>query len=463
MNTRALPVLLLTTLLAACAAPAPKNFSTKVELPDTFTVKQNVQATTTSLNLQTGTESSWWVRFNDPLLTGLIDLALIENQRVARAVAQVQLAQARLKESEAGDSLMASLGLGVSGTERSRASNQSEGTRSSLTLDLALPIDTNGKISAQVEAAALALKQAQANLRSTILAISTEVATEYLRFRGNQKQIDLLLESIAVQEKTLGIVQVRFETGLSPELDVKRAETSVQNLKANKPPLEQSLVQSRNRLATLTAVPPQEMKALLQAAADLPSYDSNLPLAVPAQVIQQRPDVQAALAQAMSSIAQTEVARADYYPTLQLTGSIEAGSLSNMNPSTFAIGTLQALLEQVLVDGDAREARLEQAQANALADLAQYELTVNLAIEEIENQLAAIMNSRERLQALDLAAQASRRSFAQADSLYQLGLVSFLDVVDAQRVLANAEQNLAAEKTQQATLVARLFQVLGTQ
>ncbi|MDX1669428.1 MAG: efflux transporter outer membrane subunit, partial [Limnobacter sp.] len=408
-------------------------------------------------------QKEWWTRFGDPLLNGLIELALIDNQRVARAVAQLQFAQARLKESEAGDSLLASLGLQTSATERSRASNQSEGTRTSLSLDLALPIDTNGKISAQVEAAAMAVRQSQANLRGTILAVSTEVATEYLRFRGNQKQLDLLLESIEVQEKTLGIVQIRFETGLSPELDVRRAETSVQNLKASLPPLEQTLTENRNRLATLTSNTPLEMKVILQAPADLPSYTSPLPLAVPAQAIAQRPDVQVALAQAMSSIAQTDVARADYYPSLRITGSIEAGTLSSLSPSTFAVGTLSALLEQLLIDGDAREARLEQAQATALADLATYELTVQSAIEEIENQLASIMNSRDRLQALEKAAQSSRRSFAQADALYQLGLVSFLDVVDAQRVLANAEQNLAAEKTRQATLVAGLFQILGMQ
>lgn len=448
-----------TSFLMSCAAPVGPKLPDQLDIPDQFSIQQKLAQTATGL--QSNTHPNWWQGFQDPLLNGLVELALVENKRIAQAVAQLQAAQAELKIANAGDSLMSSLGLGSSTTERSNGNSQSEATQTFLSLNFALPVDTNGKISAQVEAAASNVRVAQADLRSTVMSISTQVAQEYLQFRGNQKQLDLLIDSIALQDKTLSIVQVRFETGLSPELDVRRAETSVQNLKASRPALLQSLSESTNRLATLTGQKPTEMKALLQASSPLPDYASGLPLALPTRVVQMRPDVQSSLAKALGSIAQVEVARADYYPSLRLQGSIQAGVSSASGSGGFAIGALSGLLEQVLTSEDLREGRFESAAAIAIKDIRNYELAVQLAIEETENQLAAIKNSKDRLQALTLAAQSSRRSFTQADTLYQLGLVSFLDVVDAQRVQANAEQALAAEKTRQATLIAGLFQVLG--
>lgn len=125
------------------------------------------------------------------------------------------------------------------------------------------------------------------------------------------------------------------------------------------------------------------------------------------------------------------------------------------------IRTLSASLTQLIAQGGLRDANLANRKALALEALANYEQSVRLAFEQVENQLSAINNSMERLNALKNAATASERSFEQANTLYQLGLVSFLDVVDAQRVLANAQQALAIEQTRQATLIAGLFQVLG--
>lgn len=450
---------ILVTLIAGCAVPKAPSLPDKPSIPEHFSIEQNISKAVTAL--QNTSNRYWWEEFNDPLLNGLVQLALLQNKRIASGLAQLERAQADLKTARAGESLVSSIGLGSMTTERSNGNGQNETTQNFLSLEFELPVDTNGKVSAQVEAAASSVRVAQANLHSAIMDVSTEVSQEYLQFRGNQKQLDLLIKSIALQDKTLNIVQVRYETGLSPELDVRRAETSVQNLKASRPALVQSLTESSNRLATLTGQKPSEMKALLQTDRPLPNYESPLPFAIPAAVIQMRLDVQAALANALKAIAQVEVERADYYPSLKLQGDIQAGISSGSTITSFAIGTLNGLFTQLLTDGQARQGRLESKIAQAIQEIKNYELAIQLAIEETENQLAAIANSKERLVALSQAALSSQRSFAQADTLYQLGLVSFLDVVDAQRVQANAEQALAAEQTRQATLIAGLFRVLG--
>jgi outer membrane protein TolC len=145
--------------------------------------------------------------------------------------------------------------------------------------------------------------------------------------------------------------------------------------------------------------------------------------------------------------------------------NIQIGSTAiNSNPATsILIGSLAALLNQVVYDGGTRDARLNAAVARAEGALAEYEQVLRVVTQEVENSLTAIESSASRQTALGKAVISSKRSFEQADALYQLGLVSFLDVVDAQRVYANAEQALATEQTNYATLIAGLFRALGVQ
>ena len=126
------------------------------------------------------------------------------------------------------------------------------------------------------------------------------------------------------------------------------------------------------------------------------------------------------------------------------------------------IGSIGALIEQAVLDGGARGGRIDLAKAEADEALADYHQALLTAIEEVEATLAALDASLARRESLRLAVEASDRSFHQAESLYKQGLTSFLDVVDAQRVLATAQQRLATANTGYATQIAQLFRVLGT-
>ena len=125
------------------------------------------------------------------------------------------------------------------------------------------------------------------------------------------------------------------------------------------------------------------------------------------------------------------------------------------------IGSLAALIEQVLTDGGARDANFEISKAQTEEALAVYEQILRESSQEVETSLAAIQSSQRRQLSLENVVTSSRRSFSQAEALYQQGLISFLDVVDAQRVLANAEQALARERTNYAMQIAILFRTLG--
>lgn len=462
-------------MLTACAATQVDIPESTTQAPAQFVAKEILQ-NLSSVNNAGVAGVRWWEGFNDTVLNQLVNTSLQNNFQIASAAARVKQARALLELSETGDSLLIELDAALSGQKTDRSStgannisssnNNARDERSALLgLGFALPLDLAGRVDEEVRAAAANLLAEQANLRAQIISTSAVVAQEYLSLRGNQKQLAMLKASVELQEKTLGIVQTRFESGLSPELDVRRAETSVESLRASIAPLQQRLQSSRHRLATLSGQFPGAYEQLLKPEGELPKFSLNIPVRMPFQVLQARPDVQLSQARFAQAAAEVGVAEADFYPSIELMANIQLGSTAvNSNPATsLLIASLAGLLNQVIYDSGARNARLNAAMANAESALADYEQVLRVVTQEVEDALTAIDSSTLRQVALGKAVVSSKRSFEQADALYQLGLVSFLDVVDAQRVFANAEQALATEQTNYATLIAALFKALGVQ
>ena len=408
----------------------------------------------------------WWEGFDDALLDTLVEAGLEQSHAIAGAAARVAQARARVRQAGAADAPRVEA-TAEGDVEGRRELDAGEGTATRGvfgTVAAVLPLDVFGRTRRSVEAARANLDAARAALRGVVLATSAGIAGEYLRLRGNQRQLELLRESVHLQEQTLSIVRTRFRVGLSPEVDLQRAITSVENLRADIPLLEEALQGSRNRLATLTGQFPGAYETMLSAPADIPGYGAPVPSPVPLAVLDARPDVRQAEGDLREAIARIGVAEAEYYPAFALTGSIEIGtSAVTGGPATeVLIGSLGALVEQVVTAGGAREANVEIARARAREALAAYEEVLREAILEVELSLAALEASAARQESLAKAVKASERSFHQAEILYQQGLVSFLEVVDAQRELADAEQALASERTRYATEIATLFQALGT-
>tara|TARA_B100001750_G_scaffold241145_1_gene252079 strand:- start:3422 stop:4810 length:1389 start_codon:yes stop_codon:yes gene_type:complete len=407
----------------------------------------------------------WWKGFNDPVLNDLVDNAILENYDIAIAAARLKQAQANVRFFDAGDRLRASTNIGAE-VQNSRGDGEND-TSTSLAGGLAavLPLDIFGQNKRETEAATAQLESFEAALRGSVLNVSTDVATEYLTLRGNQRQLELLRESVQLQEKTLSIVNSRYEAGLSPELDLQRARTSVENLRADIPLLEQSLNNSRNQLAVLTGNYPGFYDDLLSGTSPVPEYTSSFPLLVPYDVLLMRPDVAQAESDLKQAVANIGVAEANFYPVFELSGGIRLTStgINGLPVTDVIVSSINALIEQTLLDGGARKANFDIAVAQAEEQLAVYEQTLRNAILNVETSLTALQSSKDRQISLEKSVQSSQRSFAQAETLYQQGLISFLDVVDAQRQFASAEQSLARETTNYATQIAQLFNSLGIQ
>jgi NodT family efflux transporter outer membrane factor (OMF) lipoprotein len=411
--------------------------------------------------------AQWWQGFDDTTLNTLVETGLAQNYVIQATMARIDQARAEVRLAGADDNLQIGAS-GAAGLEDRRALGDGGEDDNSFSLaaglGAVLPLDVFGRTRRSVEAARAALSFARADLNSAMLGISADIAAEYLGLRGNQRQLELLDESIELQEQTLKIVRVRFETGLAPDLDLQRAIRSVENLRAARAPLIESLQNGRNALATLTGEYPGVYEQQLQPSAPIPAYKSPIPDALPLTVLTRRPDILQAEAVLREAIALIGVAEADYYPSFALAGDLTIGltGLDGTSATDILIASISALVDQVISDGGARDARRDITEAQAREALANYEGLLRAATEDVERTLAAIKASASAQISLEKVVNASERSFRQAEILYQQGLISFLDVVDAQRSLAEAEQDLARERTNYAVQIASLFEVLGT-
>ncbi len=460
-------------LFVSSCAVGPEYTPPQIDPPDQFVSQDVFAGLTTEVEaeipqLKAPMNRNWWEGFQDETLNHLVNQALMNNYNIASASARLQDAYAQLMLAESGDKIQIDADLDTGGSQRYEFGDDDDSTTQGDvfgSLSFAWPVDAFGRTRREVEAALARVEEASAAYRSTVLAVSSNVAREYLRLRGNQRQLTLLEESVDLQKQTLNIVQSRYNTGLAPELDLRRAEASVANLEADIPPLQEELINGRNVIDTLTGRFPGRYTEMLSTEEAIPSYKGTIPSLMPMDVLLMRPDVQQAEARLKAAVANIGAAKAEWYPIVRLSKQLSVGGSGVLDGQGVGVlfASIGALIRQVVTDGGERQAVLDSAEARAQEALSNYRQILLLAVEDVERSLSSLQSSLDRQMYLDQAVKASDSSFRQAESLYRLGLTSFIDVVDAQRVLASAQQKLASAKTAYAVEVANLFRVLGVQ
>lgn len=428
---------------------------------------QNVLAMLGSVSKDSIYAELWWEGFGDPILNSIVEEGLQASFALEAAAARVEQAAAVVLSAESG-MLPSASGSFAPGLERRKELGglESDTTTRRLAagLSASLPLDLFGKLRRQIQAAEADLQAAEAAMQKEIYSVTTNIVRQYLELRGTQKQLQLLQQSLALQEKTLRIVESRYQSGLAPELDVNRARRSVQALRASIPPLEQGLLTASYRLAELTGRYPGAYSSLLQDEPRTPEYQSMIEEVIPGDVLLRHPDVLEAEAELMRAVSEIGIAKADYYPALAIDASLAVSltRTSGLAPTDLLLSSLSSLIDHVLFDGGRRRAGLEFAEARTKEALANFEASLRQTLLAVEVALSNLQGSLNRQGPLEGVVESSRRSARQAETLYQQGLISFLDVVDAQRVLAEAEQQLAAERTDYARQIATLYETLAT-
>ena len=408
--------------------------------------------------------ANWWKTLDDPILTSLIERAIEGNLDLRGAESRVLEARARRSISQT--SLFPT--IDASGSRGwSRSSEQTGGGRKSdsysIGFDAGWELDIFGGVRRSVEAANADLEASQEDLHDVLVTLLAEVALNYVDVRSYQTRLSVTEANLAIQEETYGLVQARFEAGLTTQLDVEQARYNLESTRAQLPALHTALEEAKNRLAVLLGNNPGTLDDELSEPRPIPVAPFEIAVGVPADALRQRPDVRRAERLLAAQTARIGEATADLYPKFTLSGSIGLDSLSLDN--LFRSGSRSyrygpSFSWPIFYAGKIRK-NIEVQNALQEQTLIQYEAAVLTALEEIENALVAFADEQVRRQSLVEASQAAQRAAELAETQYLSGLIDFQTVLDAQRSSLSLQAELSASDGDVTSNLIRLYKALG--
>ncbi|MGC1174425.1 efflux transporter outer membrane subunit [Polaromonas sp.] len=451
----ALAPLLAALVLAGCAtSPAPIDPSSLPVTPTLFRESEAVAASPAA-----PFQVQWWKVFSDPTLDRLVDQATRSNNSVQVAAARLAQARAIAGATQASRSVQLGLGAGAVRQTDANANNQPK-TVVSVGANLSYELDLFGRLSGASDAASLDAASREALLRSTRLLVQADVAQTYLNLRALDTERALMRDTLQAYRNTLRLTEVRFREGDVAELDVARVRTEVASTESEALALDRQRAGLEHALAVLVG----EVASSFQVApAEWTTALPVIPAGVPSTVLVRRPDVSAAQSSMQAAQARVGVAKAAWFPVFSLTANggyaaPEIGDLFKMSTRAWGVG---ALLSLPIFDGGRREAGVQGANAELDMALASYREQVLVAFRDVEDQLSALRLLAEQSEAQSRSVASSSRATVLSDSRYRNGLVSQLELLDAQRnELRNRRQALQVRAAQYVATVG-LIRALG--
>ncbi len=412
--------------------------------------------------------SRWWTVFKDPTLERLVGDAVDANH-------DLRIAGSRMKEAKANLAFVFG-GLlpevDVAGSiSRDRASANSfrfPGTslytdRYAAAFEAGWEIDLFGGTRRSIEAAAADF-EASIEIREAVrVALMGEVARHYVALRGNQRLRAVMRENLASAKATLDLIKARVKAGLATDFDLARAESLVANAEAQLPPVESALKQPIHRIGVLRGREPRALAAELEREAPIPVAPATVVVGLPSDLLLRRPDVRGAERQLAAATARVGVATAELFPRISLTGafgldSLKSGDFFETASRAWSVGPL---VRWPIFAGGRIRASIDAADARQEQALAEYERSVLVALEEVENALVAYFREWDRRKAVGAAVDADRRAAALSDDLYKKGLASFLEVLQSQQNLYAAQAELARSDAGVSLSLVGLYRALG--
>lgn len=448
-------------VVAGCAAVGPNHRPPVVPLPAQFVNPPPAPLSVAEAGLP------FWRRFGDPLLAGLVERALVVNHDVRIAMATLQ--EVRAVRSELRGGLGPRVDAGAS-ARRERASEiQAPGvadrtaSRFDGGFDAGWEIDLFGGRRRAVEAAAAQADAVEADLAALRLSLAAEVARTYVELRGLQARLQVARSNLANQRETLRIVGVRQSAGRGTDFDVARSQGLVEATRAAIPALEAALARQSYQLAVLTGQAPGALASLLDGPAAVPGAPPVDGVADPAALLRRRPDVRAAERRLAAATAAIGATTAELFPSVSFSGQVgwNAGRADGLGRGAALSYGLGPSLRWNLFDSGRVRARIAQADARAQGALAAYEKVVLQALQDTDGALATLAHSREQLLAWGASANAARRAARLARLRFDAGAIDLLALLDAERQVLAAEEQLSLVETASATAAVALFKAFG--
>jgi len=456
----ALVPLLAVLVLAGCATPASVDPSSLPATPPAFRDQDPSRVLATApAGAEAQAQGRWWAVFADPVLDRLVERAGRNNNSVQVAAGRLAQARAITRSTDADRLPQVDLGAGAVRQKNSSTGNRPQ-TVVSVGANFSYELDLIGRLSLATDAASLDARSREALLRSTQLLVQADVAQTYLNLRALDTERALVRDTLQAYRNTLRLTEVRFREGDVAELDVARVRTEVAATESEALTLDRRRAELEHALAVLVG----EVASSFQVApAEWATALPVIPAGVPSTVLVRRPDVSAAQSSMQAAQARVGVARAAWFPVFSLTANggyaaPEIGDLFKMSTRAWGVG---ALLSLPIFDGGRREAGVQNANAELDIALANYREQILIAFRDVEDQLSALRLLAEQSEAQSRSVASSSRATVLSDSRYRNGLVSQLEVLDAQRSeLRNRRQALQVRAAQYLATVG-LIRALG--
>ena len=411
--------------------------------------------------------AQWWLVFHSDALDRLIRASLTRSPNLAAAQAALRQAQETLN-AQTGALLYPNVGgqLGVT-RESAALVSPAAAAGSPLTLynasvSVSYTLDVFGASRRELEALRASVDYQRFQVEATYLTLTANLVTTAIRESSLRAQLQATREVLAAQERQLAIIEKQFAAGAIARSTVLVQRTQVAQTRTTLPPLEKSLAQTRHQLSVYAGKLPSE-SGMPEFELDSLQLPLDLPLTLPSSLVRQRPDIRASEALLHQASAQIGVATANLYPQITLSGSagsaaLEAGKLFGPSSELWSIG---AGLLQPIFNGGALSARRRAAIAAYDQAAAQYRATVLTAFQNVADALRALDSDASALKAQADAESLARESLELAARQYQLGAVSYLALLDAQRSHQQARVGLAQAQAARYADTAALFQALG--
>lgn len=457
---------IIASLLSGCAV-GPEYSPPEVDLPADWSepLPSNVTEEEASL-------AGWWQNFNDPELNSLVERAIAGNLDLKLAAARIRQARAQYGFSLADFGPTADFSASYT---REKISNndfpysefpipKDVSDLYQTQIDASWEIDIFGGKYRAMQATLWNMQSLEYNRRDVLVSLLAEVASNYATLRNAQQEVDIVRNQIKSQEETLSITQDRVKQGVATGLDEEQSANLLATLKAEMPPLEEKIQSSINHLSILLGEPPGGLQCeLLTVSPSLPLISPLVPAGLPSTLLLRRPDIKEAERTLAAETARIGLAVSDLYPKFYLTGSdgyisVNTKSLFTYNSQAWTIGpSVQWRIfdcGRIMCNVSAQVAVRDQAFIN-------YEKTLLNALEEVENALVNYAQERERRNFLEQALIASQNAVNISSTRYEQGIGIYLDLLDAQRSLYKAQDDLTLNELSVTNNLIALYKALG--
>jgi NodT family efflux transporter outer membrane factor (OMF) lipoprotein len=433
-------------------------------------------------------KGKWWEIFNEPELNSLEEQLNINNQNIAQYFQNFMAARAQVREARSsffptltttpsysrsrtpstlgGSAVATTPGTGGTGTGTTGTTAATSNRSGTTFTDLSLPFDVSwepdlwGRIRNTVREYQYAAQVSAADLENERLTEQANLAVYYFELRGQDALQDLYNRTVEADRKSLELTRALVETGIDSPEAVAQAEVTLQNAEAAGVGIATDRALYEHAIATLIGKPASTFSLPVKSlATPVPA----IPVGVPSQLLQRRPDIAAAertMAQANAIIG---VETAAYYPTLSLTGGggLESSTIGKLFSAPALFWSVGASASETIFDAGLRKATVAQYTATYNADVASYKQTVLTAFQQVEDYIASLRVLSQQISRQQAAVEAAQRYLEIATARYQTGLDPYLNVITAENLLLSGQQTEVTLRVSEMTAAVQLIQALG--